>query len=111
VDVFGHPSGRLIGRRQPIAVRWDEIYRVAADHGVILEVNGQPERLDLDDVHIRAAISHGVKLSLGTDAHAAAELRYMRWGVDQARRGWAERDDVVNTFPLARLRKLLHGQR
>jgi DNA polymerase (family 10) len=111
VDVFGHPSGRLLGRRQPIAVRWEEIYRAAAERGVILEVNAQPERLDLDDVHVRAAISHGVKLSLGTDAHAVNELRFMRWGVEQARRGWAERDDVVNTLPLPRLRKLLHGQR
>lgn len=111
VDVFGHPSGRLIGRRQPIAVRWEEIYRIAADRGVILEVNAQPERLDLDDLHVRAAISHGVRLSLGTDAHAVDELRFMGWGVDQARRGWAERDDVVNTLPLARLRKLLHAAR
>lgn len=111
VDVLGHPSGRLIGRRQAIAARWDEIYRVASDHGVMLEVNAQPERLDLDDVHVRAAIGHGVRLSLGTDAHAAPELRFMRWGVDQARRGWAERDDVVNTLPLPRLRKLLHGAR
>jgi DNA polymerase (family X) len=111
VDILGHPSGRLIGRRGPVAIDWDQVFRAASDHGVLLEVNCQPERLDLDDVHVRAAIGHGVRLSLGTDAHATGQLGFMRWGVDQARRGWAEAGDVVNTLPLDRLRRLLHGAR
>lgn len=111
VDVFGHPSARLLGRRPPIAAQWERIYQTAAEHGIILEVNTQPERLDLDDLHAREAIGHGVRLAISTDAHAAAELAYMRWGVDQARRGWAERHDVVNTLPLTALRKLLHAAR
>ena len=111
VDIFGHPSGRLIGRRQPVALDWEQVFTVARDQGVMLEVNGQPERLDLDDMHARAAIGHGITLTLGTDAHAIPELRFMRWAVDQARRGWAEKGDIANTRPLSRLRKLLHGAR
>lgn len=111
VDVFGHPGARLLGRRPPIAAQWERIYQTAADRGIILEVNAQPERLDLDDLHVREAIGHGVRLAISTDAHAATELAYMRWGVDQARRGWAQRHDVVNTWPLTALRKLLHAAR
>lgn len=111
VDIFGHPSARLIGGRRPAALDWDQVYRAAKDHGVMLEVNAQPERLDLDDVHARTAIGHGLMLALGTDAHSTAELGFMRWGVDQARRGWAEAADIANTRSLKRLRALLHGQR
>lgn len=111
VDILGHPSGRLIGRRDPVALDWEQVFRTAQEHGVMLEVNAQPERLDLDDIHVRAAIGHGVRLSLGTDAHAAGQLTFMRWGVDQARRGWAEAADLVNTLPLSRLSRLLHAER
>jgi DNA polymerase (family X) len=111
VDILGHPTGRLIGRRRASALDLETICRAAADHGVILEVNAQPERLDLDDIAARAAVSHGVRLAINTDAHAVAELRFMRWGVEQARRGWVERADVVNTRSLTALRKLLHGGR
>jgi DNA polymerase (family 10) len=78
---------------------------------VLLEVNAQPDRLDLDDVALRSALDAGATLVISTDAHAVAELRFMRWGVDQARRGWAERKDVANTRTLAELLKLLHRQR
>jgi DNA polymerase (family 10) len=81
------------------------------EHGVLLEVNAQPDRLDLDDVHARAALEHGAMLAISTDAHAVAELGFMRWGVDQARRGWVTPDRVANTRPLARLLKLLHRGR
>jgi histidinol phosphatase-like PHP family hydrolase len=115
VDVFAHPTARLLahdGRgRAGAALDMEQVYRAAADHGVLLEVDAQPDRLDLDDVACRAAIGHGVRISLGSDAHAAAELRHMRWGVDQARRGWAERNDVANTRSLADLPRLLHGGR
>jgi len=111
VDVLGHPTGRLIGRRGPIRMDLDQVAAAAADHGVLLEVNGQPDRLDLDDVAARAVVSRGARLVVSTDAHAVAELGFMRWGVDQARRGWARRDDVANTRPLAGLLKLLHRSR
>lgn len=111
VDIVGHLTGRLIGRRRESALELETILRAAADHGVMLEVNAQPERLDIDDVTARAALSHGVRLTINTDAHAIAELRFMRWGVEQARRGWVERSDVVNTRSLSAVLKLLHGGR
>ena len=77
----------------------------------MLEVNAQPERLDLDDVSCRAATENGVRLVVSTDAHSVAELNLMRWGVDQARRGWVEQQHVANALPLSRLQPLLHHNR
>jgi DNA polymerase (family 10) len=94
-----------------VALDLDAVARAAADHGVLLEVNAQPERLDLDDLAARAAVERGARLVIGSDAHATAELGFLRWGVDQARRGWVGKQDVANALPLARLRKLLHGGR
>ena len=111
VDIFGHPTGRLLGRRSGAAFDHDVVFRAAADHGVLLEVDAQPERLDLDDIACRAAIAHGATLVVDTDAHAVAELRFMRWGVDQARRGWVDRTHVANTRPLVQLARLLHAGR
>jgi DNA polymerase (family X) len=111
VDLLGHPTARLIGRRSAIKLDLDQVCRAAADSGVILEVNGQPERLDLDEIACRTVLEHGIPIAISTDAHAVAELGFMRWGVDQARRGWASKADVVNTLPLAKLRKRLHGAR
>jgi DNA polymerase (family X) len=78
---------------------------------VLLEVDAQPDQLDLDELGCRAAIEHGVRLVISTDAHVVAELRFMRWGVEQARRGWAEKDNIANTRPLGELLKLLHRGR
>ena len=111
VDILAHPTARLLGRRDGVAIDLDEVFRVAEGEGVIVEVNAQPDRLDLDDVAIQSALRHGVRLAISTDAHATTELDFMRWGVDQARRGWATADAVVNTRPLAALRALLHGAR
>jgi DNA polymerase (family 10) len=101
----------VIGKRAGAAFDLEAALRAAADHGVMFEVNAQPERLDLDDRAARAAIAHGVRLTIGTDAHAAPERRFMRWGVDQARRGWAAKADVANTRHLVGLIKLLHRGR
>lgn len=111
VDILGHPTSRLIGRRRGMTFDLETVVRAATDHGVMLEVDAQPERLDLDDVTVRAALMQGAMLAVDTDAHAVAELRFMRWGVDQARRGWAERRSVANTRPLADLLPLLHRGR
>jgi DNA polymerase (family 10) len=111
VDIFGHPTGRLIGRRPGAGFDLHAVFEAAADRGILLEVNAQPERLDLDDIAARAAIDHGLQLVISTDAHSTTDLGFMRWGVDQARRGWAEAKNVANTLPLARLRRLLHGSR
>ncbi|HEX6965248.1 MAG TPA: DNA polymerase/3'-5' exonuclease PolX [Gemmatimonadaceae bacterium] len=111
VDVLGHPTGRLIGKRRGELFDLHAVCAAAAEHGVMLEVDAQPDRLDLDDVACRAAIDQGVRIVIDTDAHATAELGFMRWGIAQARRGWAQRRHVANTLPLERLRKLLHGGR
>ncbi len=111
VDILGHPTSRLIARRAPLQLDLDQIFCAATDRGVLLEVNGQPDRLDLDDVAAHAALAHGATLVVSTDAHAAAELGFMRWGVDQARRAWAEKKRVANTRPLAALLALLHRGR
>jgi DNA polymerase (family 10) len=111
VDVLGHPTGRLIGKRRGIVFDLDAVCRAAIDHGVMLEIDSQPDRLDLDDVMCRTAIERGVRVVIDSDAHATAELGFMHWGVAQARRGWAEPRHVANTLPLAQLRKLLHHER
>jgi DNA polymerase (family 10) len=107
VQILGHPTGRLIGRREPYQVDLEQVLRAAVDHGVALEINAQPERLDLDDVQARAAHEAGVHLVISTDAHRAEELDCMRHGVDQARRAWCEPRHVLNTLPLDKLRSAL----
>ena len=100
VDAIAHPTGRVIGQREPYAVDFDEVVRVAKETGTALEINAYPERLDLDDVHARAARDAGVKLVINTDAHAPDQLRFLRFGVFTARRGWVRKEDVLNTLPL-----------
>ncbi len=107
VQVLAHPTGRLIGEREAIRLDREAIYRVACAEGVLLEVNAQPARLDLDDVSARAAVGHGAVLIVNSDAHSVAELAFMRWGVDQARRAWATATDVANTRRLPEFMKLL----
>ncbi len=107
VSILGHPTGRLIGVREPYAVDMDRLLSAAHERGCHVEINAEPERLDLSDVYAQAAKSLGVKVAISTDAHSTAGLGYMRFGVDQARRGWLEVGDVINTRPLADLRKLL----
>lgn len=111
VDVFGHPHGRLLLRREGAQLDLAEICRVCAGQGIMMEVNAAPDRLDLDDVAVQTALHHGVRLTISTDAHNTRELRNMRWGVDQARRGWATRHDVANTRSLDALLALLHRSR
>lgn len=111
VDILAHPTGRLLSRRAGMDLDFDEIARAAADRGIMLEVNAQPDRLDLDDVAIAAALRHGVRLAISTDAHDQLELGFMRWGVDQARRGWATATDVVNCRALSQVRRRLHQHR
>lgn len=107
VSIIAHPTGRLIGEREGFDIDIEGIIAAARDRGCHLELNADPDRLDLTDIHAHAARSAGVKLAISTDAHSTAGLANMRFGVDQARRGWLEANDVINTQPLARLRKLL----
>ena len=107
VSILAHPTGRLIDERAPYDVDMERLLLAAHERGCHFELNAQPDRLDLTDVHAQAAKSMGVKLAISTDAHAAAELDLMRFGVDQARRGWLEPGDIINTQPLAELKKLI----
>jgi DNA polymerase (family 10) len=109
--VFGHPTGRLIGEREPYAIDLERVLRAARERGCVLEVNAQPDRLDLSDLHCRLAKEMGVKLAIVTDAHRTSDYDKIRFGIDQARRGWIEPSDVINTRPLAELRRLLRRHR
>lgn len=106
-NILAHPSGRLINEREPYAVDLERLMAAAAERGCVLEQNAQPERLDLTDVQCRMARDMGVKLAISTDAHAADQLGYMRFGVAQGRRGWLRTGDVINTRGLGDLRKAL----
>ncbi len=106
-NIFAHPTCRLINRRQPIALDMNKILHAAKTRGCALEINSQPERMDIDDIYCRAAKEVGVKLVISTDAHRPHQLDDMRFGVDQARRGWLTKQDVLNTRPLNTFLKLL----
>jgi len=97
LDVWGHPLARLIGRREPVSVDLDRAVDAAARHGVALEINSQPDRLDLPDALIHSARQRGVRFVISTDSHSVPELQNLRYGVDQARRGWLRAADVLNT--------------
>jgi DNA polymerase (family 10) len=97
--VIGHPTGRLIGRREPYAVDVDAVIEAAARTGTFLEINANPNRRDLSDVHARAAAQVGVKLLVDSDAHRTRTLGSMRFGIATARRAWLTKDDVANTRP------------
>jgi DNA polymerase (family 10) len=107
VSIIGHPTGRLIGEREPYEIDMDRLTSAARDLDCCLEINAEPDRLDLNDIDAHAAMKKGVRLAISTDAHATAALRFMRFGVDQARRAWLTAGDVINTRPLAELRQLL----
>jgi len=107
VHIIAHPTGRLIGEREGYAVDMRKVMEAALARGCHLEVNGQPSRLDLNDAHCKMAKEMGLTLALVTDAHSADTLDYMRYAVDQARRGWLSPKDVLNTRSWTELAKLL----
>jgi DNA polymerase (family X) len=107
VSILAHPTGRLIGEREPYEIDMDRVISTVHDIGCYLEINSEPDRLDLNDLHVHAAKAARVKLAVSTDAHSVDGFQYMRFGIDQARRGWLTTDDVLNTRSLEELRKLL----
>ncbi|MDZ7708432.1 MAG: DNA polymerase/3'-5' exonuclease PolX [Trueperaceae bacterium] len=107
VNVLGHPTGRLLGQRDGFAIDLDAVIAAAREHDVALEINAHPARLDLDDRWARVAAKAGVPIAINTDAHAPAELGLLPHGVLQARRAWLEPRQVINTWPLPRLRRFL----
>jgi DNA polymerase (family 10) len=106
-NVLAHPTGRRLGERAPYDLDLEKVMEAALERGCFLEINAHPERLDLDDVQAKMARDMGLKLAINTDAHSVAELGFMRFGVGQARRGWLEAEDVLNTRRWASLKKLL----
>ena len=111
VDVLGHPTGRRLLKRDPLAYDMTAILDSAARHGVAMEINCQVERLDLNDSHARAARERGIPLVISTDAHNVNELKNLRWGVYMARRAWAQPSDVLNARPVGQLRAGLRRNR
>ena len=111
VDVLGHPTGRLILKRDGYRIDFEKVLEAAAAAGVALEINSQVDRLDLDDVRARAAKERGVKIIIDSDAHSPAGLGALRWGAVTARRAWLEPSDVINTLPLAEFKASLRRNR
>lgn len=106
-NIFAHPTGRLINERKPYEINIERILEEAAKRHCFIELNANPDRLDLNDIYCRMAKEMGVKIVISTDAHYITDLDFMRFGIDQARRGWLEPEDVLNTRSLSQLRKIL----
>jgi DNA polymerase (family 10) len=111
VDMLAHPTCRLLGEREPVAIDLEAIFQAAVKHNKIMEINAMPDRLDLKDIHAFRARELGVKLAMGTDAHSIAHLDLMRFGVGVARRAWCEPQHILNTLPLTELLAVLNGNR
>ena len=105
VDIVSHPTGRLIQRRDEYQLDLDKIFKVAKETGTILEINAYHERLDLNDQNIRRTKEAGVKMVINTDSHHKDQLQYIEFGIAQARRGWAEPSDIINTRSVEDLQK------
>ncbi|MCJ7823342.1 MAG: DNA polymerase/3'-5' exonuclease PolX [Anaerolineales bacterium] len=110
VDIIAHLTGRLIGRRDPADLDIEAILQAAAEHDVVLEINSNPERLDLKDTHARLALESGCRLAITTDAHHPDHFDFRRFGVGTAQRAWAESLSIVNTWPLDRLQSWLQSR-
>jgi len=110
VNIIGHPTGRLIGEREPIEIDMEAVMDEAKKYGVAFELNSYPERLDLNDTHLRLARKKGLLVAVSTDAHSTAHFENINYGVHIAARGWLEKKDVLNTRPLKELLKILKRQ-
>ncbi|MBS3095855.1 DNA polymerase/3'-5' exonuclease PolX [Candidatus Woesearchaeota archaeon] len=110
VDIIAHPTGRLITKRESYDIDLDAVFDAAKKTGTIMEINSYPERMDLRDIHVRAAVKAGVKLVISTDAHNTDQLHFIKLGIGTARRGWAAKNDVINTRRLKEMMNLLKGR-
>ena len=106
-SMLAHPTGRLLNEREPYQIDMARIIQKAADRGCFLELNANPRRLDLYDIYCQIAKEQGVLVSINSDAHSVTDFSYLALGVAQARRGWLEKGDVLNTRSLTQVRKLL----
>jgi DNA polymerase (family 10) len=111
IHALAHPTGRVINKRAPYAVDLGKVFDVCKATGTFLEIDGYPDRLDLKDAHIRAAREAGCRFTVSTDAHDANHMRYMKFAVAQARRGWLEAKDILNTYPLDKIEKELEKRK
>ncbi|MBI2010891.1 MAG: DNA polymerase/3'-5' exonuclease PolX [Candidatus Colwellbacteria bacterium] len=107
VDIIFHPTGRLINRRKAYEVDMEEIIKVAKETGTVFEIDAFPDRLDLNDENIRKSVEAGVKMSIDSDAHSIGHFGYLELGVAQARRGWAKKSDIINAWPLDKMKSFL----
>jgi len=107
VNVLGHPSGRLITARRPIEVDFDAVFAKAAELGILLEINTHGERIDLNDANARRAKELGARIVINSDAHGLDQMDHLIYGVITARRAWLGKEDVVNTYTPAELKKVL----
>ena len=103
VDIISHPTGRLLKKRESIELDMEKVFAAAAKTGTILEINSQPMRLDLNDHNIRRAKDYGIKMVINTDVHVIEHMHYAEYGIAQARRGWATKEDIINVHPLEKL--------
>ncbi len=110
MNILGHPSGRLIHERKPLALDMEKLMQAAAERHIHFEINSHPDRLDLDDVFCKLGKEIGIKMAVTTDSHSIDDLELIRFGVGQARRGWLEADNIINTLPLRELMKALHRE-
>jgi len=111
VNILGHPSTRLIGRRAPVDADWDAVFAACARTGTALEIDASPDRLDLPAGLIRSALRCGAVFAINSDSHATRHLAHLRYGVGTAQRGWLPPDNVINTWLLGRLQEFLHKKR
>jgi DNA polymerase (family 10) len=109
-QIIAHPTGRLLLKRDPIDYDMERVLDACAKHGVAMECNSYPDRLDLKDVYLRMCKERGVKVVISTDSHNTANLSFIRYGVTMARRGWLEKRDVVNTLPFEKFMGALRGK-
>lgn len=107
INILAHPTGRILGKRIPYEINIEKILEAAKERGCFIECNAQRNRLDPNDRYLKKAKEIGAKIAISTDAHSTEELSFMSYGVNQARRGWLERDDVINTRKWNELKKLL----
>ena len=109
VKIFGHPTGRMLNKREGLDYDWERVFGECKKRGVAVEINSSPERLDLPDMLVRQAVKMGVLLVINTDAHEVSSMKDIKYGVSVARRGWAEADNIVNTWSLGRFEKWIRS--
>lgn len=110
VRIFGHPTGRLLGSREGVDANWPEVFAAAQKYDIALEINSYPERLDLPDALVHDAVKAGIRFTIDTDSHAVEHMDLMRYGLSVARRGWAQKRDILNTLSYTEFRKWLRKE-